>query len=97
MPVFVFKIYLTQFKYLMHNKSSGKDHSVMSDTDINHFICGKPRSMSIDVVRYLKSSLISNWFIHILLGTNILLDEDENVKLADFGLSKIIQVQFYDI
>ena len=97
MPVFVFKIYLTQFKYLMHNKSSGKDHSVMSDTDINHFICGKPRSMSNDVVRYLKSSLISNWFIHILLGPNILLDGDENVKLSDFGQSKIIEVQFYDI
>ena len=42
----VFQIYFTQFKYLMQNKSSGRDHSVMSDTDINHFICGKPRSMS---------------------------------------------------
>ena len=42
----VFQIYFTQFKYLMQNKSSGRDYSVMSDTDINHFICGKPRSMS---------------------------------------------------
>ena len=29
--------YLTQFKYLMHNESSGRDHPVMFDTDINHF------------------------------------------------------------
>ena len=30
----VLQIYLAQFKCLMYNKISGRDHSVMSDTDI---------------------------------------------------------------
>ena len=66
---------------------------MMSDTDINHFSWGKPRPMS-NVCCALPEVFR---FIHILLGSNVLLDEDGNVKLKNFELSKIIQVQFYDI
>ena len=65
----------------------------MSDTDINHFSWGKPHPMS-NVCCALPEVFK---FIHILLGSNVLLDEYEDVKLASFGLSEIIQVQFYDI
>ena len=65
----------------------------MSDTDINHFSWGKPLPMS-NVCCALPEVFR---FIHILLGSNVLLVEDGNVKLKNFALSKIIQVQFYDI
>ena len=66
---------------------------MLSDTDINHFSWGKPHPMSN--VCFALPEVVR--FIHILLGSNVLLDEDGNVKLAGFRLSTIIQVQFYDI
>ena len=66
---------------------------MLSNTDINHFGWGKPHPMS-NVCCALPEVFK---FIHILLGSKVLLDEYEDVKLAGFGLSKIIQVQFYDI